>query len=92
MRERLQAAAYAFAYWKVAHTPGIESFILHAHVDNRDEFNLNLGIWRRDKSSPLPSAPGTPKPVYEVFKEIDGPQGEQYLTAAKQVVGKRYWK
>lgn len=90
--EALQAAAYAFAFWKVSHTPGIDSFILHAHVDNRDEFNLNLGIRRRDKTSPLPSAPGTPKPIYAVFKGIDGPDGEKYFEQARQIVGEKNWK
>jgi hypothetical protein len=90
--EKLQAAAYAYAFWKVSHIPAIDSFILHAHVDNRDEFNLNLGIWRRDKNSPSGNAPGTPKPVYEVFKGIDGPECEKFFEEAKQVVGKRNWK
>ena len=90
--ERLQAAAYAYAYWRIERTPGIESFILHAHVDHRDEFGLSLGIWRRDKSSPLPNAPGSPKPIYEVFKGIDGPQREDILAQARAVVGEENWK
>ena len=90
--ERLQAAAYAYAYWKIARTPGIESFILHAHVDNRDEFNLNLGLWRRDKTSPLPSLPGSPKPIYEVFKQVDGPDSERIFREARAIVGDRSWK
>lgn len=89
--ERLQAAAYAYAYWKVERTPGIEAFILHAHVDNRDEFDLNLGLWRRDKSSPLANAPGSPKPIYEVFRDIDGPNRERVLASARQVVGPENW-
>ncbi len=89
--ERYQAAAYAFAYWKISRTPAIESFILHAHVDHRDEFNLNLGIWRRDKNSPLPNAPGSPKPIYEVFRDIDGPQGEEVIAWARKVVGEDNW-
>src|SRR6185503_5308339 len=42
--ERIQAAAYALAYWKIVRTNGIEAFIYHAHVDHREEFGLNLGI------------------------------------------------
>jgi hypothetical protein len=90
--ERLQAAAYAYAYWKVARTPGIDSFILHAHVDNRDEFNLNLGLWRRDKASSSPSAPGSPKPIYDVFRDIDGPRHDEIIAWAKEVVGEADWK
>lgn len=90
--EELQAAAYAFAYWKVKNTPGIDSFILHAHVDHRDEFGLNLGIWRRDKTSADPSQPGTPKPIHVVFKGVDGPDAEAIFARARRIVGKRNWK
>jgi hypothetical protein len=88
--EELQAAAYAYAYYKVAREPGIESFILHAHVDNRDEFDLNLGIRRRDKSSPLANAPGEPKPAYDVFKDIDGPRQQELYDWAKTIVGEKW--
>ncbi|MBZ0292529.1 MAG: DUF5722 domain-containing protein [Anaerolineae bacterium] len=89
--ERIQAAGYAYAYWKIAHSPGIQAFIYHAHIDHRDEFDLNLGIRHRDKSSDSPNAPGTPKPVYEVFKGIDGPEQEAILDAAKAVIGEEFW-
>jgi hypothetical protein len=90
--EQLQAAAYALAYWKVAQLPAIESFILHAHVDNRDEFDLNLGLWRRDKTSPLGNQPGSPKPIYDVFHDIDGPKGEEWIAWAKTIVGEENWR
>jgi hypothetical protein len=89
--EKYQAAAYAYAYWKIAAIPEIESFILHAHVDNRDEFGLNLGLWRRDKGDPRPNAPGSPKPIYAVFRDIDGPKGEQVIAWARQVIGENNW-
>ncbi len=90
--EWVQAAAYAFAYWRIEQAAGIESFILHAHVDNRDEFGLNLGIWRRDKDNETdPSAPGSPKPIYEIFRDIDGPRREEALRWARSVVGEAYW-
>jgi hypothetical protein len=89
--EQLQAAAYAYAYDKIERTPVIESFILHAHVDHRDEFDLNLGIWRRDKESSSPNAPGSPKPVYAVFRDIDGPRKDELVSWAKQIVGEENW-
>ncbi len=89
--ERLQAAAYAYAYWKIERLPQIESFILHAHVDHQDEFGLNLGIWRRDKASSSPNAPGTPKPIYDVFRQIDGPSHDKIMEEAKAVVGLDHW-
>ena len=66
--EILQACAYGRAYRKVMEIPEIDSFILHAHMDNRFEFGLNLGLWRRKKDEPGMDAP---KPAYYVFKAID---------------------
>ncbi len=90
--EQIQAAAYAFAYWKVLNTPGIESFILHAHVDNRDEFDLNLGIRRRDKSDASANAPGEPKPVYAICRDIDGPRQAEIFAWAQSIVGDESWR
>ncbi len=66
--EVLQACAYGRAYRKVMEIPEIDSFILHAHHDNKHEFGLNLGLWRRDPDSNVQVAP---KPIYYVFKAID---------------------
>jgi len=61
-------------------------------VENRDEFGLNLGIWRRDPTSDLPSKPGSPKPIYDIFRDIDGPRRAAVLAWAKSVVGQENWK
>lgn len=66
--EVLQAMAYGKAYRKVMEIPEIDSFILHAHQDNKEEFGLNLGLWKR---RPENSTPDTPKPIYYVFRDID---------------------
>ena len=66
--EVLQAMAYGKAYRKVMEIPEIDSFILHAHQDNKGEFGLNLGLWRRRPES---SVPDSPKPIYFVFRDID---------------------
>ena len=60
--------AYGKAYRKCMEIPEIDSFILHAHQDNKFEFGLNLGLWRRRPES---SVPDTPKPIYYVFRDID---------------------
>jgi Family of unknown function (DUF5722) len=86
--EEVQAAAYALAYEKVARTEGIESFILHAHVDHRDEFDLNLGLWRRDPESADPNAPGSPKPIHAVFRDIDGPRQAELVAWARSVAAR----
>ncbi len=66
--EILQAAAYGHAYRKIMEIPEIDSFILHAHHDNKGEFGLNLGLWRRYPDRQEMQAP---KPIYYVFKAID---------------------
>ena len=66
--EILQACAYGRAYRKIMEIPEIDSFILHAHHDNKGEFGLNLGLWRRKKDGDGMEAP---KPMYYVFKAID---------------------
>lgn len=84
--EKLQAAAFCLAYKKIASIPSIEAFILHSHVDNKDEFGLNLGLWRRNKNSKLPNAPGSPKLIYYVFRDIDKPNGEKVCEFVKEFV------
>ncbi len=66
--EILQATAYGRAYRKIMEIPEIDSFILHAHHDNKGEFGLNLGLWRRYPDRQEMQAP---KPIYYVFKAID---------------------
>ncbi|MDD4772927.1 MAG: DUF5722 domain-containing protein, partial [Eubacteriales bacterium] len=77
--EILQAAAYGRAYRAVMEQPEIDSFILHAHCDNREEFGLNLGLWRRKKDGP---GMDEPKPIYYVFRAID----------KKDETGKYHWE
>ncbi len=41
--EKVQAAAYAYAYYKISRIPEISAFILHRHTDHKDEGGLKLG-------------------------------------------------
>ena len=77
--EILQACAYGRAYRICMEIPEIDSFILHAHTDNWQEFGLNLGLWRRKKDGPELDAP---KPIYDVFRMID----------QKDESGKYHWE
>ncbi len=83
--EAFQAAAYALAWERIVACPEIEAFILHAHVDNLHEFGLNLGIWRCDENG----KPSSPKPIYEVFRDIDGPRGPELIEAARPFLQRR---
>jgi hypothetical protein len=91
--EKLQAAAYCLAYKKIESLPGIDSFILHAHVDNKGEYDtwgLNLGLWIRDKASD-DSKPQRPKLIYDAFRDIDAPHGDKVCEACRDYIGNKNW-
>ena len=90
--ELWQAAAYCYAYYKTDQLPGIDAFILHRHVDHRDEGGLNLGLWRRDEKSRSPSEPAAKKMIYEVFRLADTPQWREAFSFALPVIGIRTWE
>ena len=83
--EQFQAAAYALAYDKVKKCQGIDSFILHAHQDNLGEYGLYLGLWRVDATN----KPVSKKPIYDVFRDIDGPKGPELIKWAQTFLTKK---
>lgn len=87
--EKAQAAAYAFAYYRVSKLDGIDSFILHRHVDHKHEGGLNLGLWSRKSDSV--ATPDRQKPIYDVFKRADQPDWREAFAFALPVVGIRDW-
>jgi hypothetical protein len=90
--QTLQAAAFCYAYYKVAHLDGIDSFILHRHVDHGQEGGLNLGLWTRNKDSKNPAEPLAKKKIYEVFKSADEPDWEETFRFALPVIGIADWR
>lgn len=89
--ETLQAAAYCYAYYKTAHLDGIDSFILHRHVDHGQEGGLNLGLWTRNTSSSNPAEPLAKKKIYDVFKSAGQPGWEAAFQFALPVIGITNW-
>ena len=89
--EILQAAGYAYACRKVDGLDGIDSFILHRHVDHGHEGGLKLGLWSRDTNSPSAAAPLAKKKIYEVFRAADTPQWEEAFRFALPVIGLTNW-
>jgi len=89
--EQVQAAAYAYAYYKLSHLPGIDAFILHRHVDHKAEGGLRLGLWTWQEGAGL-ADPDRKKPIYEVFRLADTDQWEQAFEFAKAIIGIRRWQ
>lgn len=90
--EALQAAAYCYAYRKVASLDGIDAFIYHRQVDHRDEGGLNLGLWRRNLKNGSAADPDQPKPIYEVFRQADTPEWENGFRFALPLIGISAWE
>lgn len=89
--EKLQAACYALAYYKVRFLDGIDSFILHRHVDYKTEGGLRLGLWTWDDDRTDQSAPGRHKISYDVFKYIDTSRSLEVTKFALDVIGIKDW-
>jgi hypothetical protein len=89
--EKLQAACFAYAYYKIRFLPSIDSFILHRHVDHQLEGGLNLGLWASDYSTTNPNAPLRQKYSYDVFKYIDTSRSLEVTDFAKSIIGIDKW-
>ena len=81
--ERVQAAAYAYAYYRVRHTEGIDAFILHRHVDHPGEGGLRLGL-RSSRS-------GEDRPICDVFRRADTDDWMEAFKFALPVIGVKSW-
>ena len=86
--ELLQAAAYCCAYKKVEASEGIDSFILHRHVDHPHEGGLLLGL-RRYQAANGEARPK--KRIYECFRLADTPQWKDAFNFALPVIGITNW-
>ncbi|WP_054955979.1 DUF5722 domain-containing protein [Paenibacillus dakarensis] len=88
--QKLQAAAYAYAYYKVKFLDGIDAFILHRHVDHGEEGGLNLGLWTHAPNTVV--TPDQHKYIYDVFKYIDTDRSLEVTEFAKEIIGIKDWK
>lgn len=89
--EQLQAACYALAYYKVRFLPGIDSFILHRHVDHKFEDFLRLGLWTWDRRGDQIATPDRRKLIWTVFRGIDTAASESLTAFAKPLIGITDW-
>ncbi|MFD0670877.1 DUF5722 domain-containing protein [Cohnella sp. GCM10027633] len=89
--QKIQAAGYAYSYYKAKFVGGIDSFILHRHVDHGGEYGLNFGLWTRDATKSIAFAPKDPKYIYDVFKKIDTSESAAATEFAKSIIGISDW-
>jgi hypothetical protein len=90
--ETLQAAGYAYAWYRANNIPEIDSFILHRHVDHAAEGGLRLGLWRRNEASGSASEPAAKKKIYDVFLNADTPNWREAFAFALPVIGIERWE
>ena len=83
--EAVQAAAYCYAYRKVAVLDGIDSFILHRHVDHPHEGGLRLGLRRREGDT------RPKKRIYDCFRRADQDRWQETFEFALPIVGLEAW-
>lgn len=81
----LQAAAYAYAYYKALCVPGIDLFSMNGHIDNTQEMNLLLGLWSAKEGTV--NTPDYQKKVYDVFKYIDTTESLRVTEPLLEVIG-----
>lgn len=86
--ELIQAAAYCYAYKKIERMDGIDSFILHRHVDNAHEGGLLLGL---RGNQPKDGDPRPKKKIYDCFKSADTAEWEDSFRFALPVIGIESW-
>ena len=67
--EKVQAAAFVYAYYITVFNPDAEAIIWHRQVDHSGENGLNYGLWSAKTGMLL--TPENKKAIYNVFKYID---------------------
>jgi hypothetical protein len=86
--ERDQAAAFCFAWEKVARIPGIDAFILHRHVDHAQE-GVSLGLWTTKPGKVCEA--DRRRAIYEAFRAAGTPEQARAFGFALPVVGAKTW-
>lgn len=82
--QALQAAAFAYAYYKMEAYSEIDGFLLNRETDAGEEVSQGLAFGLTD-------AGGGRKQIYNVFKYIDTPERDNYTNFAKEIIGISSW-
>jgi hypothetical protein len=87
--QRLQAAAYVYAYYKSRFLDGIDAFIMFNQLDI-PAAGLNMGLWTANTELPGFVAKDR-KFIYDVFKYIDTDRSLEVAEFAKPIIGIENW-
>lgn len=82
--EAMQAAAFAYAYYKTEANPHIDGFLLNRQTDAPEEVAQGLAFG-------LNYSGGGRKQLYDVFKYIDTPNHAEHTEFAKSIIGISSW-
>ncbi|GGD79860.1 DUF5722 domain-containing protein [Paenibacillus nasutitermitis] len=88
--ERIQAAAYAYSYYKAQFLPEIDLFIMFSHIDV-PFFGLHMGLWTQDPATSEGFVPLNRKYIYDVFQYIDTDRSLELTEFAKPLIGISDW-
>ena len=83
--EQLQAAAIAYAFYKIDNYKDIDGLLLNRHTDDATEIAQGL-------ATGITTAGGGKKLSYDVYKYIDTKDWESHVEFAKSVIGISDWK
>lgn len=85
----MQAAAYAYAYYKARFLEGIDAFIMFNQLDI-PAAGLNMGLWTANTELPGFVAKDK-KFIYDVFRDIDTAGSLDATAFAKPIIGIQDW-
>jgi len=92
--EKLQAAAFAYAYYIADSNPYIDAFILSRQIDAPSELKQSMafGLWTTASTSDGDIRPEKKKYIWEVFRDIDNSERTLEATAfARELLGIPKW-
>ena len=87
--EKLQAAAYAYAWEKCLTLPTVDAFIYHRHVDHAQEGGLRLGLWRNAPGSI--ADPHSKKALWDLFQKAGTAEWKEAVAALLPITGLKDW-
>ena len=92
--EKIQAACYAYAYYKISHIQGIDAFMYFTHVSSTDPMSagLDLGLCKAGPGGKPIFVAGSQKYIWDIFRQADTPIWEKTFEFAKPIIGIKDWK